>query len=329
MSTMLKKLESIRHLIGHSPIKKLNLPHVDAWAKLEYTNFSGSVKDRAAYYIVSEAIRNGQLTENNFIVESSSGNFAIALMSLCKVLGIRFVPVIDPNINEEYEKILRLCCDVVKVSELDETGGYLLTRIKTVKEILKKNKNAFWTDQYSNTNNYLSYYHGLGPELAGSFTQLDYVFLGVSSGGTITGVSKRLKECFPDVRIVGVDIEGSLIFSDLPQKRYISGIGASKRSELLQYAQIDEVIQVSHANIIQGCRDLLNEQAIFAGASSGASYYAVKHYFSDQPIGHRKPVAAFICPDKGNAYLNNIYDDGWVKKITAAIKLHSNYVIPQ
>jgi N-(2-amino-2-carboxyethyl)-L-glutamate synthase len=320
MFTLLKKLESIQGLIGHTGMKKLNMDNVDVYAKLEYTNLFGSVKDRAAYYIVSEAIKNGRLTKDHFIVESSSGNFAIALMGICNVLGLKFVPVIDPNINEEYEKILRLGCNVVKVTEPDETGGYLLTRIKKVKELLKKNKNAFWTDQYSNVNNYLGYYYSLGPEIGATLGKLDYMFLGVSSGGTITGVSRRLKEIYPGVKIIAVDIEGSVIFSDNAQKRYISGIGASKKSDILRHALIDEVVLVSHANIIQGCRELLSEQAVFAGASSGASYYAIKNYFKGQMYFPHRPVAAFICPDKGNAYLNNVYDDSWVIKTTALLQ---------
>lgn len=319
MQTLLQKLESIRPLIGDTHLKKLNFQHIDVFAKLEYANFFGSIKDRAALFMVSEAIRNGQLTEKNFVVESSSGNFAIALMGICNVLGIKFIPVIDPNINEEYEKILRLGCDVVKVTEPDETGGYLLTRIEKVKEIISRNKNAFWTDQYSNINNYLSYYHSIGPELCGFFEKLDYIFAGVSSGGTITGLSLRLKEYFPTIKVIAVDIEGSLIFRDTFQKRYISGIGASKRSNFLKYAKLDDVIHVSHANIVKGCRDLFNEQSIFAGASSGASYQAVKTYFADQHFPDGKPAVAFICPDKGNAYLNNIYNDAWVKKITTLL----------
>lgn len=320
MISMLEKLENIRLLIGNTRLIKLQVPNADVYAKLEYTNLFGSVKDRAAYYIVSEAIKSGQLTADHFIVESSSGNFAIALMGICNLLGIPFVPVIDPNINEEYEKLLRLSCEVVKVQEKDQTGGYLLTRINTVKEILEKYRNAFWTDQYSNINNYLGYYHGLGAELCGSFKKLDYVFVGVSSGGTITGVSRRLKEHFPNVKIIAVDIEGSLIFGDVPRKRYISGIGASKRSELVEHAKIDEVIKVTHLNIIDGCRRLLREQSLFAGASSGACYYAVSKYFKDRTANGRKPVVAFICPDKGSAYLNNIYDDAWVAKIAALIE---------
>ncbi|WP_217602934.1 pyridoxal-phosphate dependent enzyme [Chitinophaga sp. GbtcB8] len=317
MHDLLTKLEGFRSLIGNTRIKKLDVEHIDVYAKLEYENLFGSIKDRAAFYIIAEAIRNGQLTAGNFVVESSSGNFAIALMGICNALDIGFMPVIDPNINEDYEKILRLGCDVVKVTETDETGGYLLTRIKKVKEIVREHKNAFWTNQYANVNNYLSYYHSIGAELGASFEKLDYVFAAVSSGGTITGLSLRLREFFPGIKVVAVDIEGSLVFSDTPQKRYISGIGASKRSDFLQHAKIDDVVHVSHRNIIRGCRELLKEQSIFAGGSSGACYHAVKTYFSGHRFSGIKPVAAFICPDKGNAYLNNIFNDAWAEKITA------------
>lgn len=311
---MLEALARVKSLIGNTPVQNLDLPHVDSFAKLEYTNFSGSVKDRAAYHIIHEAVKQKKVNSTTTIVESSSGNFAIALMSICQLLGLKFIPVIDPNINADYEKILRLGCEVEKVSQLDATGGYLLTRIERVKKICQNDPNVFWTDQYSNENNYLSYYHTLGREICDEFQDLDYIFLGVSSGGTISGVSRRVKEVFPNIKIVAVDIEGSVIFNCPPKKRFISGIGASRVPEILKYALIDDVVHLSHADIIKGCHELFKEQMIFAGASSGACYHAVKNYQKYRPVSGRKPKALFICPDKGNAYLNTIYDEQWASR---------------
>jgi 2,3-diaminopropionate biosynthesis protein SbnA len=319
---LLERIERIEPFIGRTPLKELNFPGIKAYAKLEYANFSGSLKDRAAYYIMREAIKKGQVKEGFVVVESSSGNFAISLMSMCLALKIRFIPVIDVNINAEYEKILRLCCDVVKITEPDETGGYLLNRIKKVREICESNKDSYWPNQYSNPLNYLSYYFTLGVELCAAFEELDYVFLAASTAGTITGVSKRIKEKFPSCKIIGVDIEGSLTFGGIPGKRFISGLGASKKSEFLANAEIDELIYVSHSDIIEGCRDLLKEQVVFGGGSSGACYSAMKRFFKGGRA-EKSVNAVIICPDKGNAYLNNIYDDAWVKKVQALLSVEN------
>lgn len=308
---MLKKLEQISKLIGNTPYKQCIGGDINLFAKLEYYNYTGSIKDRAAFNIVKEGIKNGDINKETVIIESSSGNFAIALASLCGNLGIEFIPVIDPNINEAYEKLLRLLCKrVIKVTEIDKTGGYLLTRIATVKAECENYKHSFWTNQYANPNNYLSYYKGLGNEVCNDFDRLDYIFMGVSSGGTITGVSRRIKEKFPKVKVVAVDVEGSVIFGGKPKKRWVSGIGASMSSSLLQEAIIDEVIHISQNDVIDSCHGLMREQNIFGGASSGAVYAAVKRYSLDGKIAPNANVL-FICPDKGNAYLDTIYNHDW------------------
>ncbi|GAA0894241.1 2,3-diaminopropionate biosynthesis protein SbnA [Fulvivirga kasyanovii] len=308
---MLKKLDQISKLIGKTPSKQCNSRHINLFAKLEYYNYTGSIKDRAAFNIVKEGVISGDIDRETVIIESSSGNFAIALATLCGDLGIEFIPVIDPNINSAYEQLLRLLCKrVIKVSEIDSTGGYLLTRIATVKAECANYKKSFWTNQYANANNYLSYYKGLGNEICEGFDRLDYLFIGVSSGGTITGVSRRIKEKFPKAKVVAVDVEGSVIFGGKPKKRWVSGIGASMSSTLLKQALIDEVIHISHDQVIESCHSLMKEQNIFAGASSGAVYAAVKNYVANDRIAPEANVL-FICPDRGNAYLDTIYNRDW------------------
>ncbi len=309
-------LKSIEHLIGCTPFVQIVDQMNNVYAKLEYYNLYGSVKDRAAYYILLSALQEGIVNSKTVVVESSSGNFAIALASLCKFLGLHFIAVIDANTNSYTVKFLRATCfKVIKVREKDATGGYLLNRLKIVKGICGRNKNSFWPNQYENVNNYLAYYHGLGKEINAYFNHLDYVFISVSSCGTITGISRRLKEKFPGVKIIAVDVQGSMIFGNSPQLRLISGIGSSIIPKILDHALIDEVIHVSQSDIIKGCEELKNDKMLFVGASSGAAYYAAKHYFDNQPSSERKNVL-FICPDRGNAYIDTIYNRTWVKRIT-------------
>jgi cysteine synthase A len=314
-NTLVSDLESIAQFVGNTPLKKVAFPHADLYVKLEYCNYSGSIKDRAALNVIRHGILQGHIGPETVIVESSSGNFAIALASICRKLGLKFIPVIDPNINKAYEELLGLLAPaMVKVQQIDNTGGYLLTRISTVQEICATDCRAFWTNQYGNPENYLAYYHGLGVEICEAFDRLDYLFIGVSSGGTITGVSRRVKEKFPAIQVIAVDVEGSVIFGQKPQKRYVSGIGSSKVPPILADALIDDVVFVSQADIVRGCYDLLDELSIFGGASSGAVYAAIKTYLG-RKAARRTPTALFLCPDRGNAYLDTIYNGEWQKNL--------------
>ncbi len=317
---LLELLRELKPAIGHSPLRKLSFDAAHLYAKLESHNFSGSVKDWAAYYIVERAIEAGSITSDTVIVESSSGNFAIALAFICKKLKIDFIPVIDPNINAGYEKLLNLLCKrVVKVQEKDESGGYLLTRIKTVNEICSRLPRAFWPNQYDNEDNFKAYYYGLGVELAAELQRVDYLFVATSTCGTATGLSLRLKEAFPSIRVVAVDVEGSLIFSDKPEPRFVPGIGAGRVPSILKHAKIDEVIHVSHKDVLNGCKLLLDDQMLLSGASSGAVYFAIKQYFEGVTnAGH----VLFVCPDHGAMYLDTVFDESWQRRTQEIINNH-------
>ncbi len=313
MNSLNFNVSKLKSFIGNTPLVKLQHPTVNLVTKLEYCNFSGSVKDRAGFNIIKQAIHDGYINEKTIVIESSSGNLAIALASICKSLGLRFISVIDPNINKSYEKTLHILgAEVKKVNQPDITEGFLLTRIETVKQICRKSENIYWTNQYENENNYKGYQKELSREIVSSFDHLDYVFLAVSSGGTITGLSIELKKKFPRLKVIAVDIDGSIIFGGKPKKRFISGIGASKASSIIDKALIDDVIKLPQSEIIEGCNALIQEQMIFAGASTGAVYLAIKKYFDHKKI-RSKPNVLFLCCDRGIAYIDTIYNKDWVK----------------
>lgn len=307
---MLKQLKRIAGLIGNTPLVQLQHKEAALYAKLEFANFSGSSKDRAAYSIIRNGIRSGKINNNTVVIASSSGNLAIALASICKLLGIKFIPIIDPNVNKDYEKYLSLISHkVVKVTEPDTTGGFLLTRIDTMNEMCASCPDSFCADQYSDPSNFKGYYP-LGRELVQAFDKIDYIFVAVSSGGAITGISRSIKEKMPTVKVIAIDVEGSVIFGHPPRKRLISGIGSSQVPPILRYASIDDVQYVSQRDIVKGCMMLLNEQVVFGGASSGAVYLGAKRYLEERS-GLSMPTAVLIFPDKGTGYLNTVYNSEW------------------
>src|SRR5712671_4067295 len=242
-SRLATRLERLRDTLRPTPNVQLAMKGMDLFAKLEYVNPVGSIKDRAAYWILTQAAERGEIGEETTIIESSSGNFASALAAFTRLVGLRFIPVIDPTISGTYESFLRrICPTVVKVKERDDTGGFLKTRLAKVKELCATVPNAYWTNQYGNLDAMEAHYELTAGEICADFDSLDYAFIGVSTAGTISGVSRRLKERYPNVRVIAVDAEGSAIFGGAPRKRHIPGIGSSIVPQLLSHAQIDDVV---------------------------------------------------------------------------------------
>jgi 2,3-diaminopropionate biosynthesis protein SbnA len=306
---LLARVETLGAALRPTPVVRLAHPRLNLFAKLEYHSVVGSLKDRPAYYMLRDAIRRGVVRRTTTVLESSSGNTGAALAVFCRILGLTFVPVVDPNIQKHYRRLLESAgARVVRVDERDETGGYLKTRLAKVKELLETIGDAFWTEQYRNPSAMAAHYELTAGEIVAAFPKLDYVFVGVSTAGTIAGVSRRLKEHFPAVKVVAVDAEGSVIFGRTPRHRYIPGIGSSIVPDLLRHALIDDTVHVRELETIDGCHALLTEHQILAGGSSGSSYAAIRSY----PFPEAGPTVLFLCPDRGTAYMDTVYDPAWV-----------------
>jgi cysteine synthase A len=285
------------------------------FAKLEYTNPVGSIKDRPAYWILKRAAERGEISDETTVIESSSGNFASALAAYTHLLGLKFIPVIDPNISGTYESFLRrMCPTVVKVEERDDTGGFLKTRLEMVKSLCATVPNAYWTNQYANPDAVEAHYELTAGEICAEFDTLDHVFIGVSTAGTIAGMSRRLKERYPNVRIIAVDTQGSVIFGDAPRKRHIPGVGSSIVPPLLSHAIIDDVVLIPERETVAACRELLMTHGLFVGGSSGTAYAAVKKYAARMP-DTEVPTVLFMCADRGTPYLDTVFDPTWSSKL--------------
>lgn len=317
-------LKNVLEYVGQTPIVKLEndkITEINLFVKLESFNATGSVKDRAAKYIIDRVLKEKIIDKDTVIIESSSGNFGIALSSYCKSVGLKFYCVIDPHISRVNEMIInKLSTKVIKVDEPDENGGYLLTRINKVNELKNEIKNSYWVNQYGNPYNAMAYYHTLAEEICNEVDDIEYVFLGISSGGTITGVSRKIKERYKNAKVIAVDIYGSVIFGGKPKKRYIPGIGSSKHPDILKHAMIDEVVMIDEISTIDSCNELLENNFIFAGGSSGSVYAAIKKYFSDKKLDHKPNVVA-VFADRGERYIDTVYNEEWKEQIINDNKL--------
>lgn len=311
---LLERITALSGLMRETPVVRLQHERLELYAKLEFQNPFGSLKDRAAFGVLQAAIQRGDIHSGTTLIESSSGNFASALASLCRLLRLRFIPVIDPSIPGTYETFLREACEtVVKVDQRDDNGSYLKTRLRKVEELCAQIPNAFWTNQYGNPDNPGAHYRYTGAEICKVFPKLDYVFIGVSSSGTLAGISRRMKENYPFIRVIAVDAEGSVIFGGPPKKRYIPGIGASITPPQLKEAQFDEVIVIPERETVTACHELLYEHGLFVGGSTGTVYAAIKR-FAQTLSAPEPPSVLFLCADRGTAYLDTLFNPAWVEQ---------------
>lgn len=313
-------VNNILNKIGNTPLTALPIadePNLNVFAKLEFYNPTGSVKDRAASYILNSLLNSGTITKNTTIIESSSGNFGVALSAYAKLKGLKFICVIDKTTLKVNEMLIRQQgAEVICITEPDECGGFLLNRLKKIKEIIAETDDIYWINQYANPLNAKAYYNSLGNEICMEAPRrsIDYLFMGVSSGGTITGVSQKVKEKYPNATIVAVDVDGSVIFGGKPHKRFIPGIGSSLKPEIIKHAKIDDVISVNEQETITSCRELLKHHNLYAGGSSGSVYAAVQKYFKQNPA--TRPVNIMcVFADKGERYISTIYNDEWCHMI--------------
>lgn len=308
--------KKILDFVGNTPLVALEeecFSNVNVYAKLEGYNPTGSVKDRAAQYVLKQLLDSGEINKDTTIIESSSGNFGIALASYCKEYGLKFCAVIDPNVLAINETIIRgLATEVIKVKDRDATGGFLLTRIGVIKEIMATRSNCYWMNQYQNPYVAHAYYETVGNEICDQI-KVDYIFMGVSSGGTITGVSQKVKERYPDAQVIAVDIAGSMVFGNTPKKRYIPGIGSSMRPEIIKQAKIDDVVVIEESDTVEGCNELITKHSLLVGGSSGSVYTAVKTYMEGKKFD-KKPNVVCLFADRGDRYANTVYNEQWVNE---------------
>jgi len=315
MTNQVLPVPGVLATIGTTPV--VELARLDpgspfrTYAKLEGHNPGGSIKDRAAVEMLRDLIRDGRLVPGrSVVVESSSGNLGIGLAQVCGYHGIRFICVVDPRTNRQSIAIMRaLGAEVEVVTGADPaTGEYLPARIRRVRELVATIEHAYCPDQYSNPRNAMAHRTTMG-ELLGALPTLDYLFCATSSCGTLRGCAEYVRENRLPVTIVAVDALGSSIFGPPVGRRLIPGHGASVRPRLYGDGLADVVIRVDDLDTVVGCRRLAAREAIIAGGSSGAVVSALSAMRDRVPAG---ATCALVFPDRGEHYLDTIYDDDWV-----------------
>lgn len=302
--------------VGHTPLIRLNKVYPESklkiFAKMEAFNPGGSIKDRTALQLITHAMENGQLKKGDTVVESSSGNMAIGLAQTCKYFGLKLEVVVDPMVNKQNVKIIKAFGGKVNyVTTPSKEGGFLQARLDRVQEILATNPRSFWTNQYGNTQNPAAHKQTMHEVVKDLGFAPDYLFAATSTCGTLMGCAEYIHMNKLKTKIVGVDAVGSVIFGTPPGERKIPGHGAGRESQFLKRESIFDVVHVTDSECVEGCHRLLNTEAILCGGSSGAVTNAVQKFSHSIPFG--STVAMILC-DRGERYLDTIYNEDWVKE---------------
>ncbi len=281
--------------------------------KCEGFNFAGSIKLKAATEMVEAAERDGILTPGSILVESSSGNLGVALSMIAANKGYGFVCVTDSRCNLSTKRLMQAFgSDVHVITEPDPVGGLLGARINHVRALCASDDRYVWLNQYANPQNWRAHYRRTAPAIARQFPQLDVLFVGAGTCGTLMGCARFFREWHRPVRVVAVDSVGSVTFGDPPGRRMIPGVGTSVRPAMLDESYVDEVIHVEEADTIRACHRLAATGFLFGGSTgtvvSGAMDWLTLH-------GSHDLTAVAIAPDFGERYLDTVYHSNWIRDL--------------
>ncbi|MBC3192716.1 2,3-diaminopropionate biosynthesis protein SbnA [Pseudonocardia sp. C8] len=282
------------------------------YLKCEGFNFAGSVKLKAALGMVAEAERAGRLHPWSVLIESSSGNLGVALAMIAASRGYRFVCVTDPRCNPTTHRLMEALGAEVRVVDVpDAAGGYLATRIALVRALVEADDRYVWLDQYANPENWGSHVASTGPEIESAFPELDVLFVGAGTTGTLMGCARYFRSRPRRVRVVAVDSAGSVTFGDRPTPRMIPGLGTSVRPPLLDESYVDDVVHVAEPDTLDTCHRLARRGFLFGGSTgtvvAGALAWLARH-------GDADTTAVALAPDLGERYLDTVYRPSWLRE---------------
>lgn len=317
--------DNILKTIGNTPISRIkriarNCP-AEILGKLEFMNPGGSIKDRLGAWLIEDAEKRGVLKPGGTIIEGTSGNTGFGLAITSAIKGYQCIFVLPDKMSLEKIQNLRAFGAKVIVTptavEPDDPRSYY----SVCRQLAKVTPNSIYIDQYNNLANRECHYNTTGPEILRDVPDIDVFIAGIGTGGTICGVGRYLKEKKPDVKVIAVDPEGSIVYDYfktgkmVPAESYlIEGIGEDFIPKNYDFKYVDDIVRVKDQESFLMTRKLLTQEGIYSGVSSGAALVGALRWIEQQGSWAKGKKVVVMFPDSGNRYLSKVYNDDWMRE---------------
>ena len=313
----MKILNNILEAIGNTPIVKLNKIgaklECNLMVKCEFFNAGGSIKDRIGYNMILDAENSGRIKPGDTLIEPTSGNTGIGMALAAAVKGYNMIITMPEKMSKEKEVILKALGAKIVRTPTEVAWDSPDSHIGVAKKLNTEIKNSHILDQYSNPANPDIHYEATAEEIISDLDgNVDMVVMGVGTGGTITGVAKKLKEINSYIKIIGVDPYGSILGGGTEVHPYkVEGIGYDFFPDVLDNNLIDEYIKVDDKNSFKMAKRLIKEEGLFVGGSSGSAVWAGLKAAKDLK---KSQNCLIILPDSIRNYLSGFVDDQWMEQ---------------
>jgi cysteine synthase A len=309
--------DNILQTIGKTPVVKLNRLGKDLactlYAKCEYFNPGGSIKDRIGYAMVEDAEKRGVIKPGDVLIEPTSGNTGIGIALAGAVKGYRVIITMPAKMSMEKQVVLERLGATIYRTRTEAAWNDPDSHISLAKDLQKQIPNSHILDQYNNPMNPDIHYRTTAQEIIDDFGKdLDMVVIGVGTGGTITGVAKHLKEVIPNIKVIGVDPIGSILGGGDEIRPYlVEGIGYDFIPNVLDNSLIDHYVKTNDKDSLLTARRLIKEEGLLVGGSCGAAMWAALQAAKELKSGQKCLV---ILPDSIRNYLSKYANDDWMNE---------------
>ena len=302
--------------IGKTPLVKINALarniESNVYAKCEFLNPGGSVKDRAALYMVKRAEKEKRIKKGDTLIEPTSGNMGVGLALAGAVLGYKVVIVMPEKMSQEKEDTLKALGARIVRTPTEVSFDHKDSHLEVAKRLQKEIKNSHILDQYKNEQNTLAHFEGTASEILEDLGRVDMIVAGAGTGGTITGLAKKIKSKNKDCEIIGVDPVGSILAGEEEVKPYeVEGIGYDFIPQILDRSLIDKWVKTRDKESFLMAKELILKEGLLCGGSSGSAMWVALREAKRLKKGQNCVV---ILPDGIRNYMSKFLNEEWMNK---------------